>query len=236
MSQYTQSPIQVQKEWRVKTAGTGTAVGDILVQAMRTSGGSSVQAKWFNLTQGTILTTNPAVSALVQNNSNGQLLPANQNGRQSFSWVTGGWSPSSVGMQTLSTGTVSVDGGANVVTTTTYQVPAGKRLRILSMDFTNTSNTNIGANTRVWASIGLKQDSITPTGTSPDVYKFRWMSANNTGTAQAAPSINQNMLLKFPDGAIDIGPSQFICIWVFEADTVGLAPFMSMNGYLYDAQ
>jgi hypothetical protein len=225
----------VQKEWKVKTAGTGTVVGDILIQAIKSNAGT-INVTWFNLTQGTLLGTAPTISSLVENNQSGQVLPANQNGRQSFAWTSGGWAPSATGIQNLGSGNVSIDGGANVATNTTYTVPAGKRLRILSMDFTNTTNTTIAANARVWCGLGLKQDTVTPISTSPDIYKFRWMTSNNTTSAQMAPVLNQNMLIKFPDGAIDIAPGRLIAIWCHEAEATGFAPYMSINGYLYDAQ
>jgi hypothetical protein len=170
----------------------------------------------------------------------GQVLPGSIKGRQNWAvTATSGTSLNTSGLVTLGSAAVTVNGVMTTISTTTmYVVPAGKRLRVLLIEITNTGSgsANIPANSRIFGGIAFCQSTTTPTSGDARWWSARVHASNNTGTAQIAETSSCYPLRTvFPDGTIDFAPGTQLSFNVTGADGGWSSPQFYLAGYLYDA-
>lgn len=229
----------VHKEWKVVTA-TGipvAAVGNILIQAIRINDGVYVET-WFNATTGAVFTTNPVVANLTENANKGHNLSGSQNGRQSWAMVyqqvTGLMTATLAGLAATQ---IVVD-GLNVGVGSTYTVPAGKRLRIASVQLAGFGSAFAVPNTNSIYDDGYLSihQAAAVTTASPVIAAVGWSYSISVPAGQQGLVAIQNLNRNWLDGEIDVAGGQQILIAGRSTNATSSSYRLngSINGYLYN--
>jgi hypothetical protein len=221
----------IQKEWKCVTAtGTPTAaVGDILIQSIK-SNNNTINVTWFNMTTSTLFTVAPVVTNLFD-----LQLGATNCGREEFSLYT----PNAQNLISANIQNAVFSyrqGNASIVTTQAgYTVPAGKKLRIHSIEFQCFQTTSITFNND--GSVGFyvcyDYGGVIPTIASARGIsasgRWMWIPPSTNANNSAAVAFNS-----IPDGAFEIPSNAVIRIGHQAQNWAGVTFHLSVKGYLYN--
>ena len=226
--------INTSKEWKV-TATTGTpaaATGDIVHQVLRRNG-NNILTSWFNITSSQLFTIAPAIANLTENTNKGADLLNGQNGRQEWSMYTnnnvGGFSNTSIytgGQLITSIGNVSTPSQS------TFTVPVGKTLRIISMAFTSTMGS-ITTGYQIGTGMAIVYNNgAAPSVNSPQAIACVGLSGyipQNSGASNGLMLGGSNS-----HSGCDIPSGSFVSLYQW-ASNVTLQGFtLHVKGYLYN--
>jgi hypothetical protein len=225
---YTES---VSKNWKV-LSGTGlpaATIGDKLTQTIKNNGGV-VSQTWFNMSQGYVFTTNPTINNLFDMDE-----PIDRCGREEFSLYT----PVSTSFtaNSIQGAIFNVRQGSSAVLTSQsgFTVPAGKRLRLVMLEFQCYQGNAITFNNDGSTGFYVAYDyGATPTTTSARAISAsgRWMWIPPSTNANNSATIGVTTL---DSDGVDLPTGVQIRIGHQSQNWSGTALHLAVKGYLYNA-
>jgi hypothetical protein len=221
----------VSKEWKCVTA-TGTpaaAVGDMIIETIRDNGITST-VKWFNMTQQVPFTTAPVVANLFD-----LQLGATNCGREEFSLYTPSPQTVSAGLVQGTVFSVQQGNAAILTSQSGFTVPAGKRLRITSIEFQCFQGSAITVNND--GSVGFyvcyDYGGAAPTTLSARGISAsgRWMWISGATNANNSAAVGFNSMA---DGSFELPSNAVIKIGHQSQNWNGTTFHLTVKGYLYN--